>query len=93
MTCLLLPQSLWAAENPWLANGDQAVMDQKYSEAESHYTKALEADVDSPRVLRALADVKFALKKYKEAKVIIDKILAMPVANGRDVQVFFQGYF
>ena len=61
------------------------------SEAESHYLKALEADPESPRVLRALADVKFALKKYKEAKVVIDKILAMPVANGRDVLVFFKG--
>jgi len=73
---LILPQSLWAEENPWIAKGDQAIMDKKYSEAESHYLKALEADPESPRVLRALADVKFALKKYKEAKVIVDKILA-----------------
>ena len=91
LVCLFLPQSLWAEENPWIAKGDQAVMDEKYVEAESHYLKALESDPESPRVLRALADVKFALKKYKEAKVVIDKVLAMPVANGRDVLVFFKG--
>jgi hypothetical protein len=38
IACLVLPQSLLAAENPWLDKGDQAVMDQKYPEAESHYT-------------------------------------------------------
>ena len=91
MGCLFLPQSLWAEENPWLAKGDQAVMDQKYGQAENHYFKALESDPESPRVLRALAEVKVSLKKYKEAKVLIDKILAMPVANGRDVLVFYKG--
>ena len=91
MVCLFLPQSLWAEENPWLVKGDQAVVDQKYGQAESHYSKALEADTESPRVLRALAEVKIVLKKYKEAKVLIDKILAMPVANGRDVLVFYKG--
>ena len=91
IACLILPQTLLAAENPLLDKGDQAVMDQKYPEAESHYTKALEADLDSPRVLRALAEVKIALKKYQEAKILITKILAMPVANGRDVLVFYKG--
>ncbi len=66
-------------------------MDQKYTEAEGHYTQALKADPESPRTLRALVEVKIALKKYKEAKVLIDKILAMPVANGRDVLVFYKG--
>lgn len=89
--CLILPQSLWADEMQWLAKGDQAVMDQNYSQAESHYSKALQANPESPRVLRALAEVKIALKKYQEAKVLIDKILAMPVANGRDVLVFYKG--
>lgn len=91
VVCLILPQSLWAEENPWLAKGDKAVMDKKFPQAESYYTKALEADPESPRALRALAEVKIALKKYEEAKVLIDKILAMPVANGRDVLVFYKG--
>lgn len=82
---------LWAAENPWLAKGDLAVMNQKYTEAESLYARALKSDPESPRVLRALAEVKIALKKYQEAKPLIDKILAMPVANGRDVLVFYKG--
>jgi len=80
-----------AAENPWLAKGDQAVMNQKYKEAESHYTQALKSDPQSPRILRALAETKIALKKYQEAKTLIDQILAMPVANGRDVVVSFKG--
>jgi sulfatase modifying factor 1 len=91
MVCLILPPSLWADEMQWLAKGDQAVIDQMYGEAESLYSKALEADPESPRVLRALAEVKIALKKYEEAKVLIDKILVMPVVNGRDVLVFYQG--
>lgn len=89
--CLILPQSLWADEMQWLAKGDQAVVDQKYGQAESHYSKALEADSESPRTLRALAEVKIALKKYQDAKDLIDKIRAMPVANGRDVLVFYKG--
>ncbi|MDH5762158.1 MAG: SUMF1/EgtB/PvdO family nonheme iron enzyme [Nitrospinota bacterium] len=88
---LIFPAALSAAEMGWLAKGDQAVMDQKYVEAESHYSEALKVDPESPRVLRALAEVKIALKKYQEAKVLIDKILAMPVANGRDVIVFYKG--
>ncbi len=91
MFCLIFSFPLWAAENPSLAKGDKAVMDQKYSEAESHYTQALQADPESPRILRSLAEVKIVLKKYKEAKGLVDKILAMPVANGRDVLVFYKG--
>ena len=91
VVCLIVPQSLWADEMQWLAKGDQAVVDQKYLQAESHYSKALEADSESPRILRALAEVKIVLKKYQEAKVLIDKILAMSVANGRDVLVFSKG--
>ena len=91
VVCLIVPQSLWADEMQSLAKGDQAVMDKNYPQAESHYSKALESDPESPRVLRALAEVKIALKKYPEAKVLIDKILAMPVANGRDVLVFHKG--
>lgn len=88
---LFMPCVLWATENPWLAKGDQSVMNKNYTEAEADYTKALKSDPESPRILRALAETKIALKKYKEAKVLIDKILAMPDANGRDVLVFFKG--
>lgn len=91
MVCLILPQTLWAGEGQWLAKGDQAVMDGKHGEAEKYYAEALKADPESPRILRALAESKIALKKYQEAKTLIDKILAMPVSNGRDVLVFFKG--
>ena len=89
--CLVWPGVLLAEENPWLAKGDKAVMDNKHQEAEKYYSEALKSDPESPRILRALAETKIALKKYPEAKKLIDKILAMPASNGRDVLVFFKG--
>ncbi len=91
MVCLLLPQTLQAEEQKWIAKGDQAVMDGRYEEAKQYYAEALKVDPESPRILRALAETKIALKKYKEAKMLIDKILAMSPSNGRDVLVFFNG--
>ncbi len=91
MVCWVLPQALQAEEQKWIAKGDQAVMDGKHAEAEQYYAEALKADPESPRILRALAETQIVLKKYKEAKALIDEILAMSPSNGRDVLVFFNG--
>ncbi|MCH6578922.1 MAG: SUMF1/EgtB/PvdO family nonheme iron enzyme [Nitrospinae bacterium] len=91
MVCLILPQTLQAGEQKWIAKADLAVMDGKYGEAEQYFAEALKADPESPRILRGLAETKIALKKYQEAKLLIDKILAMSPSNGRDVLVFFKG--
>jgi formylglycine-generating enzyme required for sulfatase activity len=91
MVCWVLTQTLQAEEQQMIAKGDQAVMDGKHEEAEQYYAEGLKSDPESPRILHALTKTRIVLKKYKEAKVLIDKILAMPLSNGRDVLVFFKG--
>ncbi|MFQ5673081.1 MAG: SUMF1/EgtB/PvdO family nonheme iron enzyme [Nitrospinales bacterium] len=73
------------------AAGDKAWADKKFSEAERAFERALALEPDNPRILKSLAEVKIKLGKFSEAKVFVDRILAMPVAHGRNVLVFEKG--
>ena len=74
-----------------ITEGDRAVEKKKYAEAETAYAKALEMDPENHRVLKSQAEVKIGLGKYWEAEKLIDKVLAMKVAKGKQVMVTLEG--
>jgi formylglycine-generating enzyme required for sulfatase activity len=74
-----------------LAEGDKALAKSDLSTAETAYAEALKLEPENYRILRSLAEVKVSLSKYNEADVLIEKIIAMKVLNGRRVLVTREG--
>ena len=74
-----------------LAEGDKALANKDLPTAEVAYAEAMKLEPENFRILRSLAEVKVSLSKYKEADVLIEKILAMKVLNGRRVMVTREG--
>ncbi len=73
------------------ARGDQAIGAKDLKKAEAYYTQALSAEPENHRVKYYLARVKAELGKPDEAIALADQILKLPVSNGRDVVVYFEG--
>ena len=71
--------------------GDQAVAINDHLKAETIYTQVLETDPENFRVMKSLAEVKIALKKFKEADTLLGQILAMEVSRGKKVLVTLEG--
>ena len=74
-----------------LAEGDKARMMGDYSAAEKAYTEAMAKEPGNYRILRSLVEVKFFQKKYKEAKPLAEKVLALEVTLQKKVNVFMPG--
>lgn len=74
-----------------ISSGDQAFAKKRYSVAEKAFSLALETDPENFRVMKSLAETKFALKKFTEANTLIDRILAMQVSKGKRVLVTLEG--
>ena len=70
-----------------MADGEKAFLLGEYGEAEKIYGSALEIDPDNYILLKAQANTKIKLKKFVEAEKLLDKILSMPLATGRDILV------
>ena len=68
-----------------MADGEKAFLLGEYGEAEKIYGSALEIDPDNYILLQAQANTKIKLKKFIEAEKLLDKILSMPLATGRDI--------
>ena len=68
-----------------MADGEKAFLLGEYGEAEKIYGSALEIDPDNYILLKAQANTKIKLKKFIEAEKLLDKILSMPLATGRDI--------
>ena len=71
--------------------GDQAVAINDHLKADTIYTQVLETDPENFRVMISLAEVKIALKKFKEADTLLGQILAMEVSRGKTVLVTLEG--
>ena len=71
--------------------GEKAFASGKYQEAEKSFGQVLKKDRDNYKVLRAQANTKIKLEKFREAETLLDKILAMPESRGRNVLVFEKG--
>jgi formylglycine-generating enzyme required for sulfatase activity len=70
-----------------MADGEKAFLLGEYGEAEKIYGSALEIDPDNYILLKAQANTKIKLKKFIEAEKLLDKILSMPLATGRDILI------
>lgn len=70
------------------AEGEKAYLLGEYDKAEVLFGSILEKDPENYIVLRAQANTKIKLKKFVEAEKLLDQILAMPVATGRNVLVY-----
>ena len=70
-----------------MADGEKAFLLGEYGEAEKIYGSALEIDPDNYILLKAQANTKIKLKKFIEAEKLLDKILSMPLAAGRDILI------
>jgi len=70
-----------------LEDGEKAFLVGEYGEAEKIFRSALEREPDNYILLKAQANTKIKLKKYIEAEKLLDKILSMPLATGRDIFV------
>ena len=73
------------------ARGEKAFSEGKYLVAEKLFDQVLEKDSDNYKVLRAQADTKVKLKKFKEAEDLLNKILTMPESKGRTILLFTKG--
>lgn len=83
---------VWAGENSSLhAEGEKAFALGKYQAAENFFRAVLEKEPKNFLVLEAQANTKIKLKKYNEAVKLLDKILAMTVATGRNILVHTDG--
>jgi formylglycine-generating enzyme len=71
--------------------GDAKLAQGEIRAAEEHYTAALKMDPDSWRIMRFLAEVKFQLGKYGEARQLVDRVLAMEVIQRNTVMVTVAG--
>ena len=70
-----------------MADGEKAFLLGEYGEAEKIYGSALEIDPNNYILLKAQANTKIKLKKFVEAEKLLDKILSMPLATGRDILI------
>jgi formylglycine-generating enzyme len=70
-----------------LADGEKAFLLGEFGEAEKIFSSALEIDPNNYILLKAQANTKMKLKKFIEAEKLLDKILSMPLATGRDILV------
>ncbi len=85
------PRTVFADITEALSQGDFAVQEGNFKNAEEIFTRALKEEPENYRVLFSLAKVKVSLKKLSEADKLLDRILAMKVSNGRDVLVYMNG--
>ena len=70
-----------------LADGEKAFLLGEHDKAEKIFNTVLEKEPDNFMALRAQANTKITLGKFIEAEKLLDTILAMPLATGRDIRV------
>ena len=88
---ILFPVSVFASVQEETSKGDAAFKMGKMEKAEKYYSSALKMDPDSWRIMRGLAETKFQLKKYRETKQLVDRILAMKIVKRNIVEVTLLG--
>ena len=91
LSILIWPVQAFCDNSKSILAGDQAFAKKDYPVAEKVYAQVLQTDPENFRVMKSLAEVKIALKKFKEADSLLDRILAMQVSKGKKVRVTLEG--
>jgi len=86
----LIPGWVFAESDNLISKGEQALAMGNMDLAQQIFTQAAAANPEGYRALKSLAEIKFQLEKYQEASELIDRLLALKVTGGRQVQVFLQ---
>ncbi len=71
--------------------GNHALAAGKYEAAEDFFEKVLEVQPGNYLATRELAEVKIKLNKLNEALSLLNDLLKLPVAKGRDILVYMDG--
>ena len=71
--------------------GKQSLAAGKYEAAEKFFKKALEIQPDNFLATRDLAEVKVKLEKFDEALSLLNNLLKLPIAKGRNILVYTDG--
>ena len=71
--------------------GNHALAAGKYEAAEDFFEKVLEVQPGNFLATRELAEVKIKLNKLNEALSLLNDLLKLPVAKGRDILVYMDG--
>ena len=71
--------------------GNKALVTGEYKAAEDFFKKVLEVQPGNYLATRELAEVKIKLNKLNEALSLLNDLLKLPVAKGRDILVYMEG--
>ena len=71
--------------------GNKALVKGQYKVAEGFFEKVLEVEPGNFLATRNLATVKIKLNKLNEALSLLNDLLKLPVAKGRDILVYMDG--
>ena len=71
--------------------GNKALVTSEYKAAEDFFKKILEVDPGNFLATRNLATVKIKLNKLNEALSLLNDLLKLPVAKGRDILIYMDG--
>ena len=71
--------------------GGKALVKSQYKVAEGFFEKVLEVEPGDFLATRNLATVKIKLNKLNEALSLLNDLLKLPVAKGRDILVYMDG--
>lgn len=74
-----------------IQRGEKARQENNLVAAEEAFGQALEQDPKNYWILSSLAEIKFKLKKYADAEKLVQRVLASPLAKGRNVLVHLEG--
>ena len=74
-----------------MKSGNKALVTSEYKAAEDFFKKVLEVDPGNFLATRNLATVKIKLNKLNEALSLLNDLLKLPVAKGRDILVYMDG--
>lgn len=88
---LFLPVQAFGDIAKSISAGDHAFAINDYPVAEKIYSEILQTEPENFRVMHSLAEVKIALKKFKEADTLLGRILALEVSKGKKVLVTLEG--